>query len=141
VNSFRFTNADGATTIGRYRLEPAGGEKLLSEEEVARAGHDYLCDEIRQRVARAPARFDLFLQLAGPDDRVDHPSLVWPESCRLVKLCTLQIRALVADSETAEAALLFDPAALPPGIETADPMLAQRSEAYLESYRRRHPGG
>jgi catalase len=140
VNSFRFTNARGDTVIGRYRLEPAGGEKLLPEADLARAGRDYLREEIRARVAKAPARFDLILQLAGPEDRVDDPSLVWPESRKLVKLGTLEVRELVPDNEAAESALVFHPAGLPPGIETADPMLEIRSKAYLESYHRRHSG-
>jgi catalase len=46
---------------------------------------------------------------------------------------------VVPDSEAAERALLFLPAALPAGIEPADPMIQVRSAAYPVSYARRHP--
>ena len=138
VNSFKFTNAAGKSVFARYRIEPAAGNQLLTKEQVAAAAPDYLSTEIRKRVASGPIRFTMSLQLAEQGDRIDDPSIAWPESRRKVPLGTLEIERAVAESATAEKALMFIPSALPAGIEPADPMIDARSAAYPVSFSRRH---
>lgn len=137
LNAFKFTNAKGVPTLGRYQLRPVAGEKFLTKEQVATKGPNYLTDEIRDRVHRGPITFTLFLQVADKDDKTDDPSLVWPETRKTVELGTITITKAVADSQTAEKKLLFVPGALVPGIEPADPMIAARSAAYIVSLSRR----
>ena len=137
INSFKFTNAKGATTIGRYRLQPQAGEHFLTEQQLATMGPDYLSTEIRERVGRGPAKFKLFVQLAEKDDKIDDPSIAWPDSRKQIELGTITISKAVADSQTAEKKLLFMPGALVPGIEAADPMIAARSASYIVSLSRR----
>ncbi|MFZ1554731.1 MAG: catalase, partial [Nitrospira sp.] len=62
INSFKFTNAKGAVTFGRYQLRPVAGEHFLTQEQLATAEPDYLTTEIRERVRRSPAKFKLMLQ-------------------------------------------------------------------------------
>ena len=137
INAFKFTNAKGAVTFGRYQLRPVAGEHFLTQEQLATMGPDYLSTEIRERVRRGPAKFTLLLQVAEKDDKVDDPSVAWPDSRKQIELGTITITKAVADSHTAEKKLLFMPGALVPGIEAADPMIAARSASYVVSLSRR----
>jgi catalase len=136
INSFKFTNAAGTTTFGRYQLRPAAGEEFLSKDEAARLGPDYLVDEIGERVKRAPAKFRFLLQVAEPGDKIDDPSVTWPDSRKTIELGTIAITTATSESRTADK-LLFLPGNLVPGIEAADPMIAVRSAAYPISFVRR----
>jgi len=137
INSFKFTNAKGAATFGRYQLRPVAGEHFLTQEQLATMGPDYLSTEIRERVRRGPAKFKLLVQVAEKDDKIDDPSIAWPDTRKQIELGTITITKAVADSQTAERKLLFMPGALVPGIEAADPMIAARSASYIVSLSRR----
>lgn len=137
VNAFKFTNAKKATTFGRYQLQPVAGEEFLTNEQLSTMGPDYLTDEIRERVRRGPIRFKLLVQVAAQDDKIDDPTIAWPDTRKKVELGTITITKAVADSQTAEKKLLFMPGTLVPGIEAADPMIGERSAAYIVSLSRR----
>jgi catalase len=137
VNAFKFTNAKKATTFGRYQLQPIAGEEFLTKEQLSTMGPDYLTDEIRERVRRAPIKFKLLIQVAAQDDKIDDPSIAWPDTRKKVELGTITITKTVADSQIAEKKLLFLPGTLVPGIEAADPMIGERSAAYIVSLSRR----
>lgn len=137
VNTFKFTNAKGMTTFGRYQLQPMAGEHFLSTEQLRTMDPNYLTNEIRERVRRGPIKFKLLLQVAAQDDTLDNPSITWPDSRKKIELGTITITKLVPDSEAAEKKLLFMPGMLVPGVEAADPMIADRSAAYLVSSARR----
>jgi catalase len=137
VNSFKFTNEQGKAVFGRYRIEPQAGNQFLSAEQVAQAGPDYLADELRRRVTGAIVRFNLRVQLAEPGDKIDDPSIAWPDSRRTIEAGVIEITKAVADNDAAQRALLFLPADLPAGIEAADPMIQVRSDSYRISFNRR----
>jgi catalase len=137
VNAFKFTNAKGAVAFGRYQLQPIAPEEFLTKEQLSTMGPDYLTTEIRERVRRGPVKFKLLLQVAERDDKLDDPTIAWPDTRKKVELGTITITKAVADSQTAEKKLLFMPGALVPGIEAADPMIAARSAAYIVSLSRR----
>ena len=136
VNTFKFTNAGGVVTFGRYQILPISGQKFLAKEQVSKMGPDYLVDEIGERVRRGPVKFKLFLQVAGPGDKIEDPSIAWPASRKKVELGTIAITKATTESHTADK-LLFLPGAVVPGIEAADPMIAVRSAAYPISFARR----
>ncbi len=137
INSFKFTNAKGVSTLARYQLQPLAGAQFLTKEQVSTMGPDYLTNEIRERVRRSPIKFKLLVQVAERDDKVDDPTIAWPDTRKKVELGTISITKAVADSQAAEKKLLFMPGALVPGIEAADPMIAARSAAYIVSLSRR----
>ncbi|WP_395675329.1 catalase family peroxidase [Inquilinus sp.] len=137
VNTFRFTNAAGQVTHGRYQFLPVAGSHYLTDDEAAKAGPDYLAGEIRRRVGVGPVAFRLVLQVAEPGDKLDDPSIAWPDSRRIVELGTISIAKVAADSDAAQRELLFLPSAVPDGIEPEDPMIDARSAAYPVSYSRR----
>jgi catalase len=136
INTFKFTNANGVSTFGRYQLRPVAREKFLSKEQVSKMGPDYLIDEISDRVRRGPVKFKLMLQVAEQGDKVDDPSIAWPDSRKKVELGTIAITKPTTESHTADK-LLFLPGAVVSGIEAADPMIAARSAAYPISFVRR----
>jgi catalase len=136
INTFKFTNAGGAVTFGRYQLLPISGQKFLTKEQVSKMGPDYLVDEIGERIRRGPVKFKLFLQMAEPGDKIDDPSIAWPATRKKVELGTIAITKTTTQSHTADT-LLFLPGAVVPGIEAADPMIAVRSAAYPISFARR----
>lgn len=138
VNTFKFTNASGTVTYGRYQFLPVIGARYLSEEQAKNASADYLRDELAARLKQGPARFKLVLQIAEQGDKLSDPSITWPDTRRTVELGEISISRSTADNDAANKALLFMPNALPDGIAAADPMIAARSSAYAESYGRRH---
>jgi catalase len=138
VNSFKFTNAKGHSQFARYQFVPVAGAHYLNKEEAAKAGHDYLEQDIQSRVAAQPVQFTLRVQLSAAGDIIDNPAITWPDSRPNVVLGVIKITRVVADSGAAERQLMFSPAAVTDGIETADPMIAVRQSAYAVSFGRRH---
>jgi catalase len=137
VNAFKFTNATGKVTFGRYQIRPATGDQSLPKEDVAKADPNYLSKELKERVGRGAVRFALVLEIAEPGDKLDDPSIAWPQSRKKIELGTIEITKSVPDNAAAEYRLLFIPGAVPAGIEAADPMIAARSAAYPVSFGRR----
>ncbi|MBA5866212.1 MAG: catalase [Nitrospira sp. CR1.3] len=140
INAFKFTNSKGGTTLARYQLQPLAGAQYLTKEQASAKGPDFLTDEIRDRVRRGPVKFKLLAQVAEPEDKIDDPTIAWPDTRKKIELGTISITKAVADSQAAEKKLLFVPGALTSGIEAADPMIAARSAAYIVSLSRRAQG-
>jgi len=134
VNSIKFTNATGKAIYVRYRFVPRAGEHYLSPEEAKANGPEYLQKEISQRVAKGPIVFDWYAQLATPGDKIEDPSVAWPEKRRLAKLGTLTVSKLAEDAAVKDAQTLFLPGTPHAGIEAADPMLTLRTTAYPISF-------
>ena len=136
INTFKFTNAKEAVTFGRYQVLPVGGPKFLSKEQLAKMGPDYLVDEIDKRIRRGPAKLKVVLQIAGPGDKIDDPSVAWPDTRKKIELGTIAITKATNESHTADK-MLFLPGTVTDGIEAADPMIGVRSAAYPISFARR----
>jgi catalase len=73
-------------------------------------------------------------QIAQPSDKVDDPSIPWPEGRQLVKLGTLTITGVAADQAGLSRSLVFLPNNVPAGVEPVDPMIDVRSAAYPISF-------
>jgi catalase len=138
VNTFKFTNVHGVSRYGRYQIIPQAGEQFLTPEQAKQAPAGYLAEEIRQRTARAPIRFRMLVQLAANGDKLEDPSIAWPDTRKTIEVGVIEITSVAADTDAEQRALMFLPTALPAGIEAADPMIAARSAAYPVSYARRH---
>jgi hypothetical protein len=79
INSLKFTNAKGHSVFVRYRFIPRAGEKYLTPDERKAKSASYLQDEIVQRIAKGPVVFDLVVQIAEKGDKVEDPSIAWPD--------------------------------------------------------------
>ena len=92
VTSFKFTNAEGASRHGRFRIRPEAGTEYLTNEQAAAKPANFLFDEIGPRLAKAPVKLGVFVQLAEPGDDVTDASLPWPESRKEVPFGTITLK-------------------------------------------------
>jgi catalase len=130
INSLKFTNAKGQAAFVRYRFVPRAGEHYLNPEERRAESASYLQDDIVARIAKTPVVFDWFVQIAAEGDKIDDPSIAWPDSRKMVKLGTITLTKLPSDPAGTQKSLLFLPGQPHPGVEPADPMLVMRNTAY-----------
>lgn len=138
VTAFAFTNEAGEKRFGRYRIVPQGGNDFLSDDAAAKLGTEYHFDEIAERVAKGPVRFDLMVQVAADEDVTDDATVHWPESRERVKLGTMELTSVVADQVAQQKQIIFDPIPRVDGLEpSGDPLLELRAAIYLLSGRRR----
>jgi catalase len=138
VSALKFTNAEGETQFGRYQIVPLAGLAHLSDEETKAKDANYLFEEIKTRVASAPIKFEVKLQLAGEGDVVDDATIHWPAEREVAALGTIELTSLVADDAAEQQKIIFDPIPRVEGIEPSDdPLLELRAAIYLISGRRR----
>ncbi|HWA95661.1 MAG TPA: catalase family peroxidase [Terracidiphilus sp.] len=138
VTAFLFTNAQGQTKAGRYRIVPEAGNDYLTTEQVQSISENYHYNEIAARVAKEPIRFRILVQLADASDTVDDATVHWPESRALLELGTVELTEVVPDNEAQQKHIIFDPIPRVDGIEAStDPLLELRAAIYLLSGRRR----
>jgi catalase len=141
IHAFKWIDAGGGERWVRYRWLPEDDAPPLSQEEAKSRGRDYLQDDIRERLAGGGVRFTLEVQVAGPGDKVDDPTAVWPEERETVAAGTLEVTELETGRETGGDVLVFDPVRVTDGIELSqDPILQYRSPAYSVSVARRMSG-
>ena len=139
VHAFEFTNANGESRFGRYRIVPVGGNEFLSEAEAAQRSNDYLIEELPLRLAQGEVKFKLVLQLAEKGDNTNDASIAWPKERAVIELGTLTLSKPVANSRQQEKTLAFNPLILPDGIApSSDPVLLARPIVYAISVGRRN---
>lgn len=138
VHAYTLTNAKGDKTTAKLKFV-AADKATLSDEELKTKPDAFYADELKERLAKGPAKFDLVAILAEPNDPTTDVTATWPEDERKQKtLGTLAITGIEPDA-TCDAGT-FDPVVdLPEGIAgpADDPMFAIRSPAYAVSLSRR----
>ena len=138
LHAYRWIDPHGAARHVRYRWIPDEGEVDISRKEARDRSHDYLQEEIAERLARGPARFTLELQIAEDGDPADDPTARWPESRETRTVGTLAVDAVAHDRDEAVDPLIMDPTRVTAGIELSDdPVLRFRRSAYEVSAERR----
>ncbi len=138
VTAMRFTNQQGKSRYGRYRILPAAGNDFLDDAAAKAKSPNYLFDELPQRIAAGPITFRIVIQLAEEGDTVDNATIHWPESRELVEFGTLELDQVVKETPAEQKHIIFDPIPRVDGIEaSADPLLELRAAIYLLSGRRR----
>jgi catalase len=137
-NVFILVNARGERQATRYQIIPVAGEQHLDAATAAAKSPDFLFDELRGRIAKAPVVFQLQVQIAGPNDPTHDATLVWPVERKKVVLGTISLNAVDPKSAETERAIIFDPTHLTDGVELSDdPLPAFRAKVYSISYARR----
>ncbi len=138
LTAMQFTNKDGVSRFGRYRLVPADGVQTMEETAAKEKGANFLMDEIAERVTKGPVRFKVMVQVAEDGDVADDVTIHWPEERRQVELGVVELTDVEADSAAEQKEIIFDPIPRLDGIEpSADPLLEFRAAVYLISGRRR----
>ncbi len=134
-HAYRWLDADGGERFVRYTWLPTVEEPDLSKDEAKRRGPNYLFDDLAERLAREPVRFQLEVQIAAEGDAVDDPSSIWPDERRRLITGILEITAI---DDGADDAIVMDPMRVVDGIEpSGDPVLHFRPPVYDLSYQRR----
>ncbi|HVD33657.1 MAG TPA: catalase family peroxidase [Gemmatimonadales bacterium] len=133
-NAFVFVNAAGTQHAGRYQIIPVAGLASLDSASAAKAGPNYLFDDVRQRLARGPVRFRLYAQLANPGDPTKDGSVVWPANRKRVPLGTISLTTVAPNNDELQRSLMFNPIFLTDGIQLSDdPIIPLRSAVYALS--------
>jgi catalase len=138
VSAMRFSNKDGISRYGRYRIVPEAGTDYLDDVALAAKSPNYLFDELAERIAQDPIKFRIMVQLANEGDIVDDATVHWSSDRTLLELGTLVLTEPVSNSDREQKHIIFDPIPRIDGIEpSADPLLELRAAIYLLSGRRR----
>jgi catalase len=138
VSAFKFTNPDGVSRFGRYRILPVAGNEYLDHAAAAAKTPDFLFDELKERVAKGSVTYRIVVQLAKEGDTLDDATVRWPEDRPQLTLGEISLTAIAPDNPTEQQRLIFDPIPRVDGIEaSADPLFEPRANVYLLSGRRR----
>lgn len=138
VSAYKFTNAEGVSKFGRYRILPADRNDYLEASVAAKQNPNFLFEEIKNRIMRGPVNMRIQVQVAADGDVVDDATIQWPTQRPLVEFGTIELNGLVPDEEAAQRQIIFDPIPRVEGIESSgDPLLDPRANVYLASGRRR----
>jgi catalase len=138
VTAMRFTNKDGVSRYGRYRIVPEAGSDHLPDAIAAAKSANFLFDELAERIGRGPIAFRILAQLANDGDTVDDATIHWPEDRTLLDLGAITLTEPVADKAREQKHIIFDPIPRVEGIDPSeDPLLELRAAVYLLSGRRR----
>jgi catalase len=142
VSAFRFTNDEGRSRYGRYRVLPVAGNEYLDDAGAAGRTPNFLFDEIAARVTREPVRFRVLVQMAQDGDATDDATVRWPESRQLITFGQIDLKAVAPNNADEQQRIIFDPVPRVDGIEaSADPLFEPRANIYLISGRRRREAG
>jgi catalase len=142
VTAFKFTNTAGQSKYGRFRIRPEAGTEFLTPEQAAKKTGDFLAVEMSERLAKAPVKFRVLVQLAEAGDEVADSTALWPETRPQVEFGTLDITQCLDELAPEMRKIIFDPIPRVDGIDSAgDPLTAVRSDLYLLSGRRRRAAG
>jgi catalase len=138
VSAFKFTNAGGVSRYGRYRILPVAGHEYLDEAGAAARSPNFLFDEIKERVAKEPVRFNIKVQLAQDGDTVDDATVRWPENRPQHAFGEISLQEIAPNNAGEQQKIIFDPIPRLEGIEaSADPLFEPRANIYLMTGRRR----
>ncbi len=142
VTAMHFTNANGVSCYGRYRIIPEAGTEHLTDAGAAAKGPNYLFDELAERMAKGPITFHLLVQIANDRDIVDDATIHWPEDRTVLDLGRIVLNGPVAGDAEQQQKIIFDPIPRIDGIDpSGDPLLELRAALYLISGRKRRAAG
>ena len=138
VSAFKFTNANGVSQYGRYRILPVAGNEYLDDDAAAAKTPNFLFDELKVRIAKEPVKYRIVVQLVKDGDTLDDATVRWPEDRPQLTLGEISLTAIAPENPTEQQRLIFDPIPRVDGIEaSADPLFEPRANIYLMSGRRR----
>lgn len=142
VTAFRFTNAQGLSRHGRFRIRPEAGTDFLSDNQAAAKSANFLFDELAQRVAQGPITYGVSVQMAEEGDDVTDASVTWPQGRTEVAFGTIRLTDRVDEADPEKRKIIFDPVPRIDGLDpSGDPLTEVRSAIYLMSGRRRRAAG
>ncbi|WP_259295121.1 catalase family peroxidase [Paraburkholderia sp. DHOC27] len=138
LDAFIFTSSQGQTTPVRWSMVPEEPFRPDKPTPAQLQDHNYLFDDLADRVHAAPVRWRLIATIGRPEDPTSDPTQAWPADREHVQLGVLTVNQLQDETQGPCRDVTFDPLILPAGIEGSDdPILSARSAAYSPSFVRR----
>jgi catalase len=138
VTAFQFTNGEGVSKFGRFRIVPVAGNEYLDQAAASAKGPNFLFEELSERLWREAVRFKVQVQMANAGDPVDDATARWPKDRTLTDFGELALTARAADDDPGMRRIIFDPVPRVDGIDPSkDPLIEVRSAIYLLSGRKR----
>ena len=138
LTAFRFTNKDGVSRFGRFKIRPEAGTNYLSDADAAKKSPNFLMDELTERLARGPVKFHVRVQIASDGDDTADATTRWPESRQELEFGTVALTDRLNADDPEFKRIIFDPLPRVDGIDpSGDPLIQVRSALYLLSGRRR----
>jgi catalase len=142
VTAFRFTNQQGASKFGRFKIRPEAGNAYLSDAAAAEKSPNYLIEEIALRLAKEPVKFRILVQIAAEGDDVSDATVTWPAARPEIEFGTFTLTSFADQSDPELRKIIFDPVPRVDGIDPSDdPLIPVRSALYLLGGRRRRAAG
>ena len=135
LHAYHLVDGEGRRQAFRYHwTSTMADDRAVSAREAALWPPQFLVEEMRQRVARAPVRWELTFELAQDGDPTDDQLRAWPASRARLHAGTLTLTGEHPDQDAVDG-MVFDPTNVPTGIECSDdPLLAFRSAVYSASH-------
>ena len=128
VHAYAWIAPDGSKRWVRYVWRPVDVAATADP-----AGSNWLAEELANRLARGPARWELEVSVASESDDPHDPTSQWKPTETFVA-GTLTVDASAADPEADGSITVFDPTRIIPGVELSnDPILLFRAAAYSAS--------
>ena len=138
VTAFRFTNRDGVSRYGRFRIRPEAGTEYLTDADATTRSPNFLMDELAARLASGPVTFHVRVQIAGAGDETADSTVRWPDSRQEIDFGTIVLTERVNAEDPEYRRVIFDPVPRVDGIDPSDdPLIPLRGTTYLLSGRRR----
>jgi len=134
LNAFIATNGAGSSVPVRWTVVPMDPPGPSAPG----TGHDFLFDDLIERMDRGPVSWRMMLTLAQPGDPTHDATLPWPADRRTVEVGTLTLDAVHTEAPGNARDVNFDPMVLPEGLGPSDdPLPRARSAVYARSFERR----
>ena len=133
LNAFFFVDKADNKHLVRWSMVPHLPRQPITAAE--RTDKNFLQNDLQQRLASAPLKWDLIITLANAGDPAEDASKAWPANRRTINAGTLIVDRTEPQQQGACNDINYDPLILPNGITaSADPLLNGRSAAYAKSY-------
>jgi catalase len=129
VHTFIVVAPDKTRRWVRFSWQPVYG--VLNTKITDPVIDQYLQKDLRNRLAKEPARFTLMMAIGEAGDDFNDPSRPWPPHRARIMMGTLTLNAVPEDQVADCEHLAFNPLHLTKGIEASDdPVLRVREQAY-----------
>ena len=129
VHTFIVVAPDKARRWVRFSWQPVFG--VLNTKITDPVIDQYLQQDLRDRLAKEPARFTLMMAIGEAGDDFNDPSRPWPPHRVRIMMGTLTLDAVPEDQCANSERLAFNPMHLTTGIMASDdPVLRVREKAY-----------
>ncbi len=141
VHTFKFIDAKNQTTLVKWRFVPEAGVTRLTDAQMASAPKRFLDQDLMEKTAKGPVRWNMELTIGQPGDEQTNPTVYWPADRKKIQAGVLTINKATPQAGADCEKVNFDPLVMSEGIApTNDPILLFRSPAYATSYAKRLSG-